>query len=270
MHVIEQLGHRELFALARTSRMMYKWLSATVWEERARDARRAPSDGGLLHKMLYRSTLASRSVLQRVLRDCTHEPWLHAALAATTTRGRTPLHAAVLNHCLAAIEMLLAVGVDANQPDRRGYTPLHYALHLAPDRFWVRGWRPAVRSHAISPADLRIARLLLEHGADINVRMLLTTDEEGDTGENRADAGYSLLHYAVVVARPKDEQFCSGKTLVKLGIDPTFCDAKGRTAAEIPYARGWYIPKYLRGAEKRWKKEHGQLPNTPVIGESAA
>ncbi|KAH9055858.1 ankyrin repeat-containing domain protein [Lactarius deliciosus] len=61
----------------------------------------------------------------------------------------TPLHLVSRNGCLAAAKWLLDCGADANPQDKLGQAPLHFAV---------------LRVH------LEVARILLEHNAEVNAR----------------------------------------------------------------------------------------------------
>jgi ankyrin repeat protein len=76
----------------------------------------------------------------------------------------TPLHQAVRARNVAAVEVLLAHGADANARDRRGSTPLRRAVCGT----------GAGGTAGTSDLMVVLARLLLEHGADPDAR-----DERG-------------------------------------------------------------------------------------------
>ena len=85
-------------------------------------------------------------------------------------RGWTPLHAAVRCDAFAIAELLLSRGTEVNAKAERGLTPLHFA---------IIGDAPNVRD---TP---RFARLLLEHGAQVNA---VTTDDLRVTPLDIADS----------------------------------------------------------------------------------
>jgi hypothetical protein len=77
---------------------------------------------------------AAQGDLVRVKELLNGEPHL---LNTNDEEGRTPLHPAVEERQLAAIELLLAWGADINARDNTGETPLHKASHNSgwTDRF---------------------------------------------------------------------------------------------------------------------------------------
>jgi ankyrin repeat protein len=79
-----------------------------------------------------------------------------------TSAERTPLHAAVLAECVKVVDLLIKAKADVNAKDRRGRTPLHYAVK----------------------ADDEVIAKLIEAGADPNAR---------------DDRGRTPLHWAVMV-----------------------------------------------------------------------
>ena len=92
-----------------------------------------------------------------------------ADVAQRDRHGWTALHAAVRNDSFEMAEFLLDQGAPVDAPEEHGMTPLHFA---------VIGEAPNVKDVP------RFARLLLEHGANVNA---LTTDELGVTPLDIAD-----------------------------------------------------------------------------------
>jgi ankyrin repeat protein len=82
--------------------------------------------------------------------------------------GRTPLHYAVFKSNSECVEILLNHGVEVNVCDHDGVTPLH-AIFLR-----------------VGSRSLRVMRLLLEHGADVNARMMRTAHPGAHTPLNLA------------------------------------------------------------------------------------
>jgi UDP-N-acetylmuramate--alanine ligase len=80
-------------------------------------------------------------------------------------RGWTPLHFAVENRLMEAAKFLLEQGANPNQPDVNGWTPLHLAIDsesvCALQEYVVRG---------ISPSTVEVTSLLLKFGADPNAK----------------------------------------------------------------------------------------------------
>ena len=111
----------------------------------------------------------------------------------------TPLHSAAVIPDLEMVQVLLGYGVDVNAQCKYGYTPLNFAS-LGPfdDPRVVRllldcGADPNIRSHhnvgpllgASRKGRIEVARLLLEHGASVEVE-----DSDGETALNVASGEY--------------------------------------------------------------------------------
>ena len=93
----------------------------------------------------------------------------------------TPLHSAAFNRDLEMVQVLLGYGVDVNAQCQYGYTPLNYAS----------------LGHFDDP---RIARLLLDHGADPNIRSQLNISPLlGASGKGRIEVARSLLEHGASV-----------------------------------------------------------------------
>lgn len=144
--------------------------------------------------------------------------------------------------------------------DQYGYTPLHYVLCCSPVAMYVRrkgrDWEfgqhrrlgqgsrwwstPSCRK-----ADFEIARLLVQHGANVNVQQM-----RQQWGPFSHHLGYSLLHYAVP---DSSDGFPVGEALIEMGADPTLLAANGMQARDL--ARTGYIDQYLAGTMSQWRKK---------------
>jgi|GEM_PF-3013845 len=108
--------------------------------------------------------------------------WEHGGCvdAGSAYRWKTPLHWAIIYNCpLEVVEFILKHGGKINEYDGDGNAPLH---------------------HAVQNKKLKIVKLLVEHGANIN----LARDEEGETPLDLAEeaklpeiAKYLKAHGAV-------------------------------------------------------------------------
>jgi hypothetical protein len=146
---------------------------------------------GLLARMLQsgRERLTG-FVVQAVKRD--------AALATQRFAGTTLLHFAAGAGCLAVVETILRVGVDANIAGRGGHTPLYSVANecfsdAGPEivRALVRAGADVKASGGVTRATalhaaarrgyVEIARALLDCGAELNA-----PDRKGDTPLQRA------------------------------------------------------------------------------------
>lgn len=92
-----------------------------------------------------------------------------AEIGASDPHGWTALHIAVRNDAFEMAEFLLNQGAPVNVGEEHGLTPLHFAI---------------IGDAPNSKDTPRLARLLLERGADVNA---LTTDELGVTPLDIAD-----------------------------------------------------------------------------------
>lgn len=105
-----------------------------------------------------------------------------AAAAGCRARPATPLAIAAASGDLATVERLLAAGADPDEPDARGWRPLHWAarhdqaeavgaLLRSGARVDSRdggpnGWPPLM--HAIHKGSNRAARALLDHAGGVD------------------------------------------------------------------------------------------------------
>ncbi|MBS1829215.1 MAG: ankyrin repeat domain-containing protein [Acidobacteria bacterium] len=164
---------------------------AEAMQRAARFAGRPSVFTGLLVRMMRsgRAPLAAW-VVEAVRRD--------PRLAETRFAGRTLLHDAAANGCLEVVELLLAIGVDANVTDRGGHTPLYAVANecgapSGPDvvRALVRAGADSNACGGVTRATplhmaarrgfVEVAEALLAHGANPSAR-----DKKGDTPLQRA------------------------------------------------------------------------------------
>ncbi len=133
--------------------------------------------------------------------------------------GTTPLVLAIENGHFDLAAELLDRGADPND-QRSGFAPLHVLS-------WVRksvkgdgddGLPPPARSGKLTSLD--IAKLLVKHGADPNLRL-----EKGRGGTARVDRKGATPF--LLAAQTADLPFL--KVLVELGADPTLTNRRGTT-----------------------------------------
>ena len=161
------------------------------------------------------------------------------------------------------IPKLIAKGASVNQLDRDGNSALFVAATFSkPESVWLllaagadtsvrgqRGWTPlhcTAFRHRCGPADIQVARLLLENGADPNA----IAGEYGETP----------LHFAVAVAQ--------SPTLVQLLIDAgANVDAQSDSDKDTPLQRAvaqrnYAITELLleAGASPRIENNAGFIP----------
>jgi ankyrin repeat protein len=105
----------------------------------------------------------------------------------------SPLHRAIESRSFECVDLLLAYGAGVNHENKRGRTPLHYACRI--------------------PDGGKIARLLLEHGADVNAE---------DHGCSQA------LHECIVYHQAPQLEL-----LLPRGIDVNGYTADGKTAVHL-------------------------------------
>jgi ankyrin repeat protein len=125
---------------------------------------------------------------------------LHRNKSSVEPRGcceNTPLHFAAACGDLEMVQVLLEYGVDVNPKNVNGYTPLDAASY---------------GGHHNEP---RVARLLIEHGADPNTR--------DNTG-----TGFTPLHHASMYGRIE-----MVRLLIEHGADVEVKDDKGRTPLDV-------------------------------------
>jgi ankyrin repeat protein len=154
-------------------------------------------------------------------------------------KGVSPLIMAVENGHFELAVALLKAGADPND-QRSGYTPLHTLT-------WVRkpnsgddpdGQAPPAGSGKLT--SLEFARLLVEHGADVNARL-----KHGDSGEaklNRTGATPFLM-----AADTADAPLM--RLLVQLGADPSMRNADNCTPLMAAAGIGTIFPQEEAGTE---------------------
>lgn len=135
-----------------------------------------------------------------------------ANIQATLANGWTPLHTAILNGKLDAVQLLLAKGAEVNQPAKDGWTPLHMAAGT-----FVGGGHQEEGRASVTKYD--VFKAVLAAKPDVNAR----TEE-----------GHTPLHAAVMNAHTawrqnEDANFHRISDLVKAGADLEATDEAGRT-----------------------------------------
>ena len=121
------------------------------------------------------------------------DPSLRCPTAAGGRWRITPLHAAVIGGCKAAVEFLLAQQVSVNAVNHNGHT----ALALCPE-------------YPATAARVPIAKLLLAHGADANA--------------GAGHHGGTVLHRAIIKG-----DAALAELLLEDGADPNRQDRSGKT-----------------------------------------
>ena len=106
--------------------------------------------GGCYIAPLIAALKAGHFQTAKILRDNGAHPYV------TGRFERTPLHAAALHGDFVMVQVLLEYKADVNARDFVGNTPLHLVF------------RSQSRRPNIGPSLAKVARLLLEHGADLN------------------------------------------------------------------------------------------------------
>jgi ankyrin repeat protein len=173
--------------------------------------------------------------------------------------GMTPLVLALYNRQFDTAVALIEHGADVNQWDWWGRSPLYLAieLHLIPDS--RRGDLPSVDTHT----GLDVARLLIERGANVNMRLKhqpLLRNDPGDRGftDGSPDVlvvspGATALH---VAAKAGDDD--AVKLLLAHGANVHAANVYGITPAMAAAGVGhWYgvfrefptIGRYKTGAD---------------------
>jgi ankyrin repeat protein len=145
------------------------------------------------------------------LRTETSEALQVPATSNGEKRGLTPLHNAVLNREIETVRSILSVVASCEDRDHFGDTPLHYAYVQA-------GENPD------QPMVLEIARLLLDHGAD-----LLAENQVGASPLHRWATSATLLRLALPGCSNIDIQNKSGET-------PLHCAIKSSLTTGSPTA----------------------------------
>jgi ankyrin repeat protein len=158
----------------------------------------------------------------------------------TTEYGWTPLLAATQNRNYGLGELLLQNGADPNIQNRGGWSP----LYIATDNRNIEGGDYPTRRPDLDHLDF--IKLLLAHGADVNVRMESSTEtrtifthqwlyEEGATPFLRAaqSSDTELMHL-----------------LLEHGADPNLATYTGVTPLMVAAGIGW-----VEGVTFEWSEE---------------
>ena len=124
--------------------------------------------------------------------------------------GESPLHVAVKRGDMEKVRSLLSEGANANSKDHAGWRPIHESMREGDNA-------------------LRIIRLLVDHGADINAQ---------------SDSGNTALHDAAAYMTHEIIEY-----LVKSGADPSVTNLDGKSPLDISkmpqYARSTKIQELL-------------------------
>lgn len=174
----------------------------------------------------------------------------------TDKKGRTALHTV---KCPEVIELLVKEGLDVNEKDEEGKTPMHYAAEGHPEvieklkklgaRVNERSndpWRETPLEHAISVAEVESIKKLAEVGADFKMVN---------------NKGMSLLHYALT-QRNNTEVLL--KTLIDCGAPLDVQDAYGTPLVHVaasPFLPSSIIPLFIKsGADVNAKCRDDHTP----------
>lgn len=168
-----------------------------------------------------------------------------SAVARRLLRLMAPVHDFARKGQVDALERVLAIGVDVNMRDRRGYTPLHFAVlcgHEAAAALLLESGADAETRNergesplftAASNRDLPLLRLLIDNGANVHASnangstLMHVAASEGDLGlmelaghhkldrEGTTKAGYTPLHFAA-----QSGNYQAVEHLLAAGVDP--------------------------------------------------
>lgn len=155
-------------------------------------------------------------------------------------RAMSPLHLAIENGHFELAAELLTLGADAND-QRCGFTPLHNLtwVRKPPRGDNVEGAPPPIGSGKMT--SLQFARVLVEHGAEVNARL-----KKGAGGRGKMnDRGATAFMFA---ARRDDVPFM--KLLLELGADPSIPNAENCTPLLVAAGIGTQAPGEEAGTEE--------------------
>ena len=170
-------------------------------------------------------------------------------------RGITPLVMALLNRHFDTAAALIESGADVNRWDWWGRSPLYVAIELNQIPDSRRRDLPALDQHT----GLAIARMLLERGANVNMRLKQQPPMRSDPGDRGLtdgspdmlviNTGATPLHPAV---KASDDE--AVKLLLEFGANPSAANVFGITpfmaAAGVGHWYGLFIAYPLIGRYK--------------------
>jgi ankyrin repeat protein len=170
-------------------------------------------------------------------------------------RGITPLVMALLNRHFDTAAALIESGADVNRWDWWGRSPLYVAIELNQIPDSRRRDLPALDQHS----GLTIARMLLERGANVNMRLKQQPPMRSDPGDRGLtdgspdmlviNTGATPLHPAV---KASDDE--AVKLLLEYGANPSAANVFGITpfmaAAGVGHWYGLFIAYPLIGRYK--------------------
>jgi ankyrin repeat protein len=162
-------------------------------------------------------------------------------------------HIAIAEYCIDAVEYLISLGLDINQPDPSGVTPLFYACKynntLLVELLLKHHVNVNVECNGVTPLlaacrkrNYKLIQLLLDHGADVNVKddygnipasylmsikddkALIIALRKGNNANHMDNNGIPLL----ITAISKDNSLAV-RALLKHGANVNWRDDSGRT-----------------------------------------